>query len=191
MEDPEIFVDSKDPDLYEARREWPDISIPKKVSSSAVPAAAAGSSKGVATDPVPGATAPNEDLIQEMLDIHHMQVRALLGIGVDPCKEYAKTQVSYVLEKVQKVHTRCSICSRQCHSTQKLREHIKAKHMTTTAHKCSTCSKSFGSGYSLKLHQRSHKERLYICHVCQRGFDTQSHLNTHSKDHLGLVFKCS
>ena len=96
MEDPEIFVDSKDPNLYEARREWPDISIPKKVSSSAVPAAAFGSSKGVATDPVPGATAPNEDLIQQMLDVHHMQVRALLGIGVDPCKEYAKTQVSCV-----------------------------------------------------------------------------------------------
>ena len=191
MEDPEIFIDSEDPDLYEPRKKWPDVPVPKKVSSSGAPAAVAGSSRDLATDPVPCPAAPSRDLMQHMVEVHHMQVRALLSVGVDPCKEYAKAQALYVLERVKIGHTRCSLCDRQCHSTQKLREHIKAKHMATTEHQCSICNKSFGSGYFLKLHNRSHREKVFVCHVCQRGFDTQSHLDTHSKDHLGLKFTCT
>ena len=150
-----------------------------------------GSSTQQATDPVqlPAATpAPNQDLINHL---HHLETKVLLGVGIDPCKEFRRTQADQVLERVRPGHTKCSSCDKQCYSIQKLREHIRAKHMAQISYKCSVCSKCFGSGYSLKLHKRCHKEKLFKCHLCHKYFDTQSNLNTHSKEQLGLLYKCS
>ena len=59
-----------------------------------------------------------------------------------------------VLPRVLLGVKRCSLCNREFHNTQKLRNHMKERHLGKTRYECKVCNKFFGDSGSLKIHSR-------------------------------------
>ena len=75
--------------------------------------------------------ADQAEMIQSLLKVNHMHVEILKSLGVDPCKEYEQSKVKNVLARVLSGVKKCSLCNRKFHNTQKLRNHMKKRHLGT------------------------------------------------------------
>ena len=88
----------------------------------------------------------------------------------------------------------CPLCNRRCNSSQKLKNHIRAKHQEVTSYQCVTCDKSFGDSFILKTHIQIHKKpsstKRFKCRICGKRCDTTSHLVQHERDHIGEGGTC-
>ena len=118
----------------------------------------------------------------------------LKSLGVDACAEYKKGKVAYHLSRVRKGDVMCPLCNRKCSSSQKLKNHIRAKHQEVISYQCATCGKSFGDSFTLKTHIQIHKKpsstKRLKCRICGKRCYTASHLVQHEKDHIGEGGTC-
>ena len=118
----------------------------------------------------------------------------LKSLGIDACAEYKKGKAAYHLSKVRKGDVMCLLCNRKCSNSQKLKNHIRARHQEVTSYQCATCGKSFGDSFTLKTHDQGHKKPLSSkrlkCRICGNRCDTASHLAQHERDHTGEGGSC-
>ena len=168
-EDPEVYA-SEDRMGFNPPRAWPKKQIPK------------------ATAQTSAAPAVSPTSIKKALSVHHMTVDWLKSIGVEACKEYANQSVELILEGVQAKETICKVCSKDCYDTQRLRAHIRAKHMSVTPYHCKKCNQYFADQATLTLHNRKHSLtcQLFECDQCEKTYTSQSRLTEHKKVHNPL-----
>ena len=161
----------EDQEGYNPSRQWPDLPLPT------LPPDAPEQEAPPAFDP---------EKVKCAMAVHHLQTDFLKGLGFDPCKEYAENQVTSILEAVMPHDKRCPICKEELFNTQRLKAHLRAKHMEKTPFYCSICDKYFGDKATLNLHNRKHDTNcpLFICNTCQKVFTVQSRLREHQKSHL-------
>ena len=57
-----------------------------------------------------------------------------------------------VLTRVLPGVRKCSLYNREFCNTQKLRNHMKKRHLGKTNYECKNCNKSFGDSGTLKIH---------------------------------------
>ena len=186
QEDPAVFK-QVDP---EVPREWPDIPLPSFKAQAEAAIAAATRSK---TQPRPQPElAPKSNLVKELLEIHRSYVDVLLSMGVDPLKEYQEKKAENILSGVKPGDTKCKVCEKRCSSTQKLKNHIRRRHIGKTPHYCGECNRYYGDSQSLKVHLRKHLpegERAaaaHTCPTCGKSYSSVGKLNEHLEKHVDI-----
>ena len=134
-----------------------------------------------------------DEVIEKARSQHDILVKWMKSIGVDLCQEMEDVECQYILEAVQAKQKECDICHKKCFNTQRLRAHIRAKHMSTTPFQCKTCEKYFSDNNVLKLHKKTHDPVASVAHqcdVCQKGFPSMGRLNEHKKKHAEGILHC-
>ena len=167
QEDPLIYT-REDREGVALERQWPDIPLPS-----------ADQEEGAAPS-------VNPALLKKALNIHHMYVEYLKGLGVDPCKEYNAQNVEYLIEAVVTGDKKCSVCGHKSYNAQRLRAHMRAKHLEVTPYQCKHCSKYLADKATLTLHEKRHSSANYThpCDECEKAFTSLSRLTEHKKVHL-------
>ena len=181
-EDPGVFA-ALDPLVP---REWPGIPLPTFQAQAQAAVAEATRSKGKEPQPpVP----ERSDVVKELLEIHRSYVEVLLSMGVDPIKEYHENKATTILSGVKSGDTKCRVCDKRCSSTQKLKNHIRRRHIGKTPWHCGECNRYYGDSQSLKVHMRKHlpeDERQAVtqeCNVCKKTYCSVGKLNEHMQKH--------
>ena len=181
---------NEDPGVYremdkEVPREWKDEPLPTYQAQAEAAVAAATRSRDTAK-PEP---APQSDVVKELLEIHRSYVDVLLSMGVDPLKEYSEKKAENILQAVKAGDTKCKVCEKRCSSTQKLKNHIRKRHVGKTPYFCGECKRYYGDSQSLKVHLRKHltgeerKAVAHTCDVCQKSYSSLGKLNEHKEKH--------
>ena len=187
--DPDVYGDEGDFDGFCPDREWPDEELASHPDPAPIPQ----------PSPAPSPTiSASDSQVKKLLESHHL----LKSIGIDPCLEYQQGQAAYHLAKVRKGDVQCPICSRSCSYSQKLKNHIRARHQEVTAFRCPMCSKSFGDSHALKVHREGHlrtiashekgckdnpanqqqaRIRKHECGSCNAAYFHKKDLNRHIK----------
>ena len=183
-DDPGVYSDGADFDEFCPDREWPDKELASHPDPAPIPQ----------PTPTPSPTlSASDSLVKKLLESHHLQLEVLKSTGIDLCLEYQQGQAAYHVAKVRKGDVKCPICSRSCANSQKLKNHIRARHQEVTAFRCPMCSKSFGDSHGLKVHKDGHRRSVlakHRCRLCKKGFDTASHLKQHMDDHTSKGATC-
>ena len=185
-EDPGVFR-NMDKDVP---REWKDEVLPTYQAQAEAAVAAATRSKG-SDQPE---QAPRSDLVKELLEIHRSYVDVLFSMGIDPLKEYTERKAETILQGVKAGDTKCKVCDKRCSSTQKLKNHIRKRHVGKTPYFCGECQRYYGDSQSLKVHLRKHltgdekKAVAHTCEVCQKTYSSLGKLNEHKEKHEDI--KC-
>ena len=131
--------------------------------------------------------------IQKLLAVHHTYVDILKSLGVDPIKHYQENQVEALLERVSAGDKKCCICKKSYYSTQKLKNHLRKRHLGKTPYQCEDCKRYYGDSLSLKVHRRKHskpgEESVELtCKECKKSFPSVGKLNQHMEKHEDI--KC-
>ena len=180
---PAIFSDGDDFDKFVPEREWPDEALPSPPQPNPQLAPQPRSA------PDQQALTASEATVHSLLKSHHLQADVLKSLGIDACAEYKKGKAAYYLSKVRKGDVMCPLCNGKCSNSQKLKNHIIARHQEVTTYQCATCGKSFSDSFTLKTHVQSHKKpsstKRLKCRICGKRCDTASHLAQHERDHTG------
>ena len=176
-EDPAMY-DGMDPSTP---REWKDVPLP--VRAAAAEAVPSGSS------PKPPQADP--DIIKGLLEVHHAYTNVLKSLGVDACKDYEETRVENLLNKIVSGDRKCKLCDKSYYSTQKLKNHMRKRHLGKTPYQCGECQRYYGDSQSLKIHMKKHvpegeEGEQFICGVCNKSFPTVGKLNQHSEKHQDI-----
>lgn len=174
LEKAEVYEDEEMEPLHEAIRHFPEADLTRTVD--------------------PDRLAFSSQTVQELLQAHHLQVKVLKSMGIDPCLEYKQHEVNTVLQNIQPQSKKCVICKEIFFNAQKLREHITLKHGHKTKHICKTCKKCFGTSKSLGLHQQLHKKsgKKFACRQCGNRYQSDARLQQHLREHFGgPEFMCS
>ena len=93
----------------------------------------------------------------------------------------------------KKIRHSCQDCGTTFVCPQKLKAHIKMKHLNVLRYFCpeESCKKGFFYKSDLKEHHRIHTgERAYLCTICGDGFTLKGTLQNHIKSHGEKQFKC-
>ena len=124
--------------------------------------------------------------IQLCQKVHDLQVEVLESLGVDACRHYQQSKVSYILEAVQPTDSACPMCKRSLKGGKAIKTHIMAKHMDETPFQCNKCHKTFGNNQLLKNHMKTHTDiGKFQCDYkgCNKSFPALGRLNQHKKEH--------
>ena len=187
-EDPAVFRDL-DPLVP---REWPDVPLPTFKAQAEAAVASVTRSKG--QEEPTKQPQPQSDTVKELLEIHRSYVDVLLSMGVDPLKEYEEKKAENILAGVKSGDTKCKVCKKSCSTTQKLKNHIRRRHIGKTPYYCGECSRYYGDSQSLKVHLRKHlpedakKAQAHTCPTCDKSYSSIGKLNEHKEKHD--VIKC-
>ena len=168
-EDPLVYL-REDTEGYNPKRQWKD-PFPK------VP------------EPAPNQPGPQPAPRMDMrkpLAMHHVLVDWCHTLGEDPCKEYQKQNIQYLLEAVPPKATVCPVCQKTLSNTQRLKAHIRASHMEQTPYHCAICDRYFADKATLNLHNKRHdtSSPLYVCATCNKAHTVKSRFKEHEKVHL-------
>ena len=127
QEDPSIYDDHLDPDHFCARREWPEVSLPRKSTTTA-----------------------NKELIKDLQANHDNTTLLLKSLGVDACCELKQNQVESVIARVRPGTNVCKFCNKKVKDHQQLKTHIRSWHCKESKYRCTICNLSFGEAFTLK-----------------------------------------
>ena len=182
QEDATIFLKAD----HSVPREWKDIPLPKV--TQAVPAASP-STRSEKEGPSGGEVM--SDKVKELLAVHHTYVDVLLSMGVDPIKDYEDKKAENILSRVKTGDTRCQVCDKRCSSTQKLKNHIRRRHIGKTPYQCGECECYYGDSQSLKIHMKKHNKegeesQKHTCEACGKSYPTKGKLNEHLEKHQDI-----
>ena len=163
-------------------REWKDVPLPFRAAAEAVP-----------SEPFPKPPQADPDVIKGLLKVHHAYTNVLKSLGVDACKDYEETRVETLLSKIVSGDRKCKLCDKSYFSTQKLKNHMRKRHLGKTPYQCGECQRYYGDSQSLKIHMKKHapagqEGEQFTCGVCNKSFPTIGKLNQHSEKHQDI--KC-
>ena len=152
----------------------------------------AASKPAAAGAPEPAATT-SQELKDDLVQWHFNIVQMCKKVGIDDvCKSYKQTRMENIITGLSSKELKCKLCKKVFSSHQKLRNHIKIKHLKKTAHYCKECKKYYVDSGSLKLHLVSHDETAsrFACKKCTMQFSTRGQLEKHQNSHQGKKYQC-
>ena len=133
-------------------------------------------------------------LKQDLVKWHFEVVKMCQKIGIpDVCQTYKETRLENILDGLSGKDLTCKLCKKQCYNTQKLKEHIKGKHLKKTDHYCEPCKKYFSTSTALNVHNdNKHNEEAskFGCSQCKKLFLTKEQLDKHMNVHRGKQYSC-
>ena len=133
-------------------------------------------------------------LKQDLIKWHYEVVKLCQKIGIeDVCQTYKETRLENILDGLSGKDLTCKLCKKQCYNTQKLKEHIKGRHLKKTEHFCKPCKKYFSTSNALKVHNdNKHNEEAskFGCSQCKKLFLTKEQLDKHMNVHRGKQYSC-
>ena len=98
-------------------------------------------------------------------------------------KKGTVTIKSYRLKKTKKdLKLRCRVCLVLIPSVREYNNHYLDEHPPSP---CPYCTRTFISPRTLARHLYAHKEIMYECKICEKGFNFQSQLRAHNRKHSG------
>ena len=159
------------------------------VKSRSLVAASKPAAAGV-SDP---AATTSQELKDDLVQWHFNIVQMCKKVGIeDVCKSYKQTRMESIITGLSSKELKCKLCKKVFSSHQKLRNHIKIKHLKKTAHYCKECKKYYADSGSLKLHLVSHDETAskFACKQCTMQFSTRGQLEKHQNSHQGKRYQC-
>ena len=176
-EDPAIY-DGMDPSTP---REWKEVPLPTRQATEAAPQ----------PGPSPMLPQADPDIIIGLLEVHHAYTNVLKSLGVDACKDYGETRVETLLSKIVSSDRKCKLCDKSYFSTQKLKNHMRKRHLGKTPYQCGECHRYYGDSQSLKIHMKKHASageegQQFTCGVYNKSFLTVGKLNQHSEKHQDI-----
>ena len=142
---------------------------------------------------LPDPAATNQEFKEDLIKWHYNIVQMCKKVGIqDVCQTYKQTRLDNIISGCSSKELQCKLCKKVFSSHQKLRNHIKVKHLKKTSHYCSECRKYFADSGSLKLHMVSHDPTAskFACKACPRQFSTKSQLQKHQDVHQGKKYQC-
>ena len=97
---------------------------------------------------------------------------------------------SHAVQKESKEHMKCSKCDYSCKAKRKetLKKHIHTKHQYESEEPGDTSSESEDELDLFQLEVVSDEE-VYICNLCDEGFDSESEVKDHLKETHRKVFE--
>ena len=117
-------------------------------------------------------------------------------MGVDPIKDYEEKQADTILGKVAPGDRKCKVCDKSCSSTQKLKNHIRRRHIGKTPYQCGVCQHYYGDSQSLKVHLKKYAKpgeevKMFNCEHegCSASYPTLGKFNEHKQKHEDI--RCS
>ncbi|CAL9704000.1 unnamed protein product [Knipowitschia caucasica] len=87
----------------------------------------------------------------------------------------------------------CSLCDKRFRNQSLLLNHLDNQHVLKGEEPrfdCIHCDQTFTGSTLLRIHQRSHTPRPFVCEVCGKGFPSESALANHSKRHEAKSCLC-
>ena len=110
---------------------------------------------------------------------------------MDACKDYEETRVENLLTKIVAGDRKCKLCDKSYYSTQKLKNHMRKRHLGKTPYQCGECQRYYGDSQSLRIHLKKHapegeEGEQFICGVCNKSFPTVVKLNQQSEKHQDI-----
>jgi thymidine kinase len=119
------------------------------------------------------------------------------------CKEeftMSRKATAHICDKIEKLPFRCTQCSKRCHSTNQLKNHINTKHIIKVPKKfeCDKCPFETKYKQSLIKHFNMHrtfesklqtKHKIYKCDQCPSLFRSLKAIPVHKKQFHGFKGK--
>ena len=137
--------------------------------------------------------ATGQELRDELIQWHFNVVEMCKKVGIkDVCQSYKSARLENIVSGLSSTELQCRLCKKSFSSHQRLRNHIKGRHLRKTAHYCTICKKYYSDSSSLKLHLLSHDSTVskFACNQCTKEFPTRGQLLSHQKSHVGKSFQC-
>ena len=132
-------------------------------------------------------------LKQDLVDWHFQVVKLCQKIGIpDVCQTYKEARLENILKGFSGKDLKCKLCHKVYYNTQKLRNHIKGKHLKKTDHYCDQCKKYYADSISLKVYMQSHDPEVskFGCTNCKKLFTSKAQLDKHLNVHRGRQYAC-
>ena len=152
------------------------------------------STAGVLSAPVPEVDPATIQLNKDLIDWHFRIVQMCKRVGVaDVCATFKKSRLENYIDGLSKDDLSCKLCKKTFKVTQRLRDHIRLKHLKKTAHYCEPCDKYYSDAGSLKKHNAEHHDEEgteWGCNSCDMRFPTQAKLRKHLPVHQGKTYSC-
>ena len=104
-----------------------------------------------------------------------------------------KSRMENYIDGLSKGDLSCKLCKKTFCNTQRLRDHIRLKHLKKTAHYCEPCDKYYSDAGSLKKHNTAkHDEEAaeWACNACDQKFSSQAKLRKHAPVHQDKTYAC-
>ena len=142
---------------------------------------------------VPAVDPATLQLKQDLIDWHFQVVKLCQKIGIpDVCQTYKEARLENILKGLSGKDLKCKLCHKGYYNTQKLRNHIKGKHLKKTEHYCDQCKKYYADSNSLKVHMQSHDPEVskFGCNQCNKLFTSKAQLEKHMNVHRGKQYAC-
>ena len=97
--------------------------------------------------PPPSATpadAATVELKSDLVNWHYQIVKLCQRMGIpDVCSTFKQTRLENIVSGLSGGDLQCKLCKKSFFNLQKLRNHIKAKHLKKTSYYCEQCKKIF------------------------------------------------
>ena len=150
-------------------------------------------STSASSEPAPVVDPATLQLKQDLVDWHFQVVKLCQKIGIpDVCQTYKEARLENILKGLSGKDLKCKLCHKGYYNTQKLRNHIKGKHLKKTDHYCDQCKKYYADSNSLKVHMQSHDPEVskFGCSNCKKLFTSKAQLDKHMNVHRGRQYAC-
>ena len=124
--------------------------------------------------------------IQTHIHLGHDSHQNIEGVQSNISQDSVKNQDGQELETTKrrlKCH-KCTCCSKSYVTLFSLQNHVKKEHSGLRPYKCHQCAKGFKTFSKLKLHILTHTgNKCHICPHCDKGFITKTGLKIHVNTH--------
>ena len=139
------------------------------------------------------ADAATVELKSDLVNWHYQIVKLCQRMGIpDVCLTYKQTRLENIVSGLSGGDLQCKLCKKSFFNLQKLRNHIKAKHLKKMSYYCEQCKKYFSDSGALKMHMSSHDPAVskFACKSCPKMFLTKGQLDKHLNVHRGKQYQC-
>ena len=167
--------------------------LPKSLRSTSVGKSGPSTSTAGTAQPDPIIDPATAEFKKDLVDWHFRIVQMCKRVGIeDVCSTYKKSRMENLLDGLSKDDLSCKLCKKQFKQLQRLRDHIRLKHLKKTAHYCDICKKYYSDAGALKAHNVKHDEEAaeWGYNQCDQKFTSQAKLRKHQPVHQGKTYSC-
>ncbi|KAK3607418.1 hypothetical protein CHS0354_003053 [Potamilus streckersoni] len=88
-------------------------------------------------------------------------------------------------------YCKCGNCGLEFDNDEKLQQHMQKDHTGPNPYKCVLCFREFRQYNNLCRHLRSHREKKFVCEICDKECNEKHYLDMHMSSHTGhRIFSC-